>query len=412
MTLKIGLLGLGTVGSGIYEIINQKKGNYFSNTKKDTMISKILVRDPHKPRNIDVPSKMLVTDFQEILNDKEIGIIICVMGGMEPEYTYMLQAMEKGKHVITANKAIVSEHMNVLFKTSKKNNVNFLFEASVGGGIPIITTLYQSLKINQITKIKGILNGTTNYILSKMSQEGWDFEDTLKKAQELGFAEADPTADIDGFDVSRKLSILSSLAFGCHIKEDAIYKKGIREVTKSDIDYIDSMECVLKYLAHSVLKDGVYYETVEPTILSKNNMISNVNEEFNLVSITGNIIGELQFYGKGAGKNATANAVVGDLLYIINNDLSHQEISLNNSLKNGGISAFIGKYYFRANVKKQGDFGRVVDLVTEYSHQNKIEYTNGKLYIITENLNADRANTLAKKLQSEGIDLFYARIDS
>ena len=412
MTLKIGLLGLGTVGSGIYEIINQKKGNYFSNTKKDTMISKILVRDPHKPRNIDVPSKMLVTDFQEILNDKEIGIIICVMGGMEPEYTYMLQAMEKGKHVITANKAIVSEHMNVLFKTSKKNNVNFLFEASVGGGIPIITTLYQSLKINQITKIKGILNGTTNYILSKMSQEGWDFEDTLKKAQELGFAEADPTADIDGFDVSRKLSILSSLAFGCHIKEDAIYKKGIREVTKSDIDYIDSMECVLKYLAHSVLKDGVYYETVEPTILSKNNMISNVNEEFNLVSITGNIIGELQFYGKGAGKNATANAVVGDLLYIINNDLSHQEISLNNSLKNGGISAFIGKYYFRANVKKQGDFGRVVDLVTEKSHQNKIEYTNGKLYIITENLNADRANTLAKKLQSEGIDLFYARIDS
>lgn len=412
MTLKIGLLGLGTVGSGVYEIVNQKRGSYFSTTKKEIMISKILVRNPHKPRNIEVPSKMLVTDFEKILNDKEIEIVICVMGGMEPEYTYILQAMEKGKHVITANKAIVSEHMDVLFETAKKNKVNFLFEASVGGGIPIITTLYQSLKINQITEIKGILNGTTNYILSKMSQEGWDFEDTLKRAQELGFAEADSTADIDGFDISRKLSILSSLTFGCHIKENAIYKRGIREVTKSDIDFIDSMGCVLKYLAHSVLKDDTYYETVEPTILSKNNMISNVNEEFNLISITGNIIGELQFYGKGAGKNATANAVVGDLLYIINNDFNHQEIPLNKFLKNGGISTFTGKYYFRMDVKKQGNFERALDLVTDYSHQNKIEYTNGKLYIITENLNADRANTLAKNLQSKEIDLFYARIDS
>ncbi|RBP35561.1 homoserine dehydrogenase [Garciella nitratireducens DSM 15102] len=412
MTLKIGLLGLGTVGSGVYEIINQKKGCYFSNTEEDIMISKVLVKDALKSRTLKIPPEILVTDFQEILNDEEIQIIICVMGGMEPEYTYMLQAMEKGKHVITANKAVVSEHMDVLFKTSKKNNVNFLFEASVGGGIPIITTLQQVLKINQITEIKGILNGTTNYILTKMSQEGLEFEDTLKKAQQLGFAEADPSADIDGFDVSRKLSILSSLAFGYHIKENTIYKRGIREVTKLDMDYIDQMGYVLKYLAHAILKDGTYYQTVEPIILSKNHMISNVNEEFNLISITGNIIGELQFYGKGAGKNATANAVVGDLLYIINNHFVPQEILLNHPLQNGNISTFNGRYYFRMDVKKQEEFEKILNLISNYSNQNKIEYSNKKLFIITETLRANDANTLAKKLQSHNIHLFYARIDS
>lgn len=412
LTLKIGLLGMGTVGSGVYEIINQRKGNYFATTEEEVIISKVLVRDAGKTRGIDIPSKILVTDFDKILKDDEIEVVIGVMGGMEPEYSYLLKAMERGKHVITANKAIVSEHMHVLFETAKKNNVNFLFEASVGGGVPIIVSLTQALKINRINEIKGILNGTSNYILSKMSQEGWSFDDTLKKAQEMGFAEADPTADIEGDDVGRKLAILSSLAFGCHIKDSEISKRGITNVTKFDIEKIEDMGYVLKYLGHSILKDNIYYTTVEPVIFSSKHMISNVNEEFNLISINGNIIGELQFYGKGAGKNATANAVVGDLLYIIHGDFKNQEVSLQNSLQNGDMSIFHGRYYIRADIKDQKDFGTMMDLIAMYSNKNKIESSTEKLWAITEDLSADIINELVEKIKSRGIELFYARIYS
>src|SRR5699024_10849931 len=334
------------------------------------------------------------------------------MGGIEPEYTYLLKAMEKGKHVITANKAIVSEYMDVLFETAKKNNVSFLFEASVGGGVPIIVSLTQALKINHINEIKGILNGTSNYILSKMSQEGWSFDDTLKKAQEMGFAEADPTADIEGDDISRKLAILSSLAFNYHIKDTQISKRGIHNVTKFDIEKIEDMGCVLKYLGHSLLKDNAYYTTVEPVLFSCKHMISNVNEEFNLISINGNIIGELQFYGKGAGKNATANAVVGDLLYIIHNDFKSQEVFLQNSLQDGGMSTFHGKYYIRTNIKNHKDFETMIDLIAMYSNKNKIESTKEKLWVITDDLSADTINELVEKVKSTGIELFYARIYS
>lgn len=410
--MKIGLLGLGTVGTGVYEIINLQKGNYFASSKKKAIITKVLVNDIKKPREITIPPGLLTNNFDDIVNDPDIEVVICVMGGMEPEYSYMLQAMEKGKHIITANKAIVSEHMNVLLKTAKDYNVSFLFEASVGGGIPIINALNQTLRINQIDEIKGILNGTTNFILSKMSYDGWSFNYTLKKAQEMGFAEADPSADIDGFDVSRKLCILSSMAFGFHIDESTIYKRGIREITIFDIDMFKNLGYVLKYLAHSKREQDTFYTTVEPILLPLSNIMSNVNEEFNIISINGNIIGELQFYGKGAGKNATANAVVGDLLYIINSDFKNLKIPLNNQLNNGGISAFKGKYYLRANTKSHDDFSQVLDLIDEYSSKNNIQFNNKKLYLITEEMSATSFNALADKITALNIDIFYARIHS
>jgi homoserine dehydrogenase len=412
VALKIGLLGLGTVGTGVYEIINHQRGNYFASSKEKAIITKILVNDIKKYRDIKISPGLLTTDFDDILNDIDIDVIICVMGGMEPEYSYMLQAMKRGKHVITANKAVVSEYMGVLLKTAKDNNVSFLFEASVGGGVPIINALNQTLRINQIDEIMGILNGTTNYILSKMTYEGWDFDYTLKKAQEMGFAESDPTADIDGFDVSRKLSILSSMAFGFHINDSAIYKRGIRDISNYDIDMFENLGYVLKYLAHSKLIDNKFYMTVEPILLPLKNIMSNVNEEFNIISINGNIIGELEFYGRGAGKNATANAVVGDLLYIINSDFKNQEIKLGNRLKNGGISAFKGKYYLRADTKDHHDFSLVLDLIDEYSAKNKIEFNSNKLYIITEEMSASSFNELAENIKSANIDIFYARIHS
>lgn len=408
--LKIGLLGLGTVGTGVYEIINHQKGNYFASSKERAIITKVLVNDINKSRSINIPPDLLTNDFNEILNDEDIQVVIAVMGGMEPEYSYMLAAMEKGKHVITANKAVVSEHMDILLKTAQSNNVSFLFEASVGGGVPIINSLNQTLRINEINEIKGILNGTTNFILSKMTYEGWDFDFTLKTAQKLGFAEADPTADVDGFDVSRKLSILSSMAFGAHINDDMIYKRGIRDVTRFDIDMFKNLGYVLKYLAHSKLENDTYYMTVEPILLTTKDLMSNVNEEFNIISINGNIIGELNFYGKGAGKDATANSVVGDLLYIINSEFKKIEIQLDKNLKNGGISGFKGNYYLRADVKDHDEFSLVLDIIDEYSIKKRMEFSGKKLYIITEEMNAETFNELAGKIKSANINNFYARI--
>ncbi|MFZ7121319.1 MAG: homoserine dehydrogenase [Eubacteriaceae bacterium] len=410
--MKIGLLGLGTVGSGVYEIINHQKGNYFANSKEEALITKVLVRDIKKKRNIDIPINLLVEDYNEILEDNEIEVVIFVMGGMEPEYSYMLQAMKKGKNVITANKEVVSEHMDKLINTAKENNVSFLFEASVGGGIPIITSLNQTLRINQIDEIKGILNGTTNFILTKMTEEGWSFKDTLKKAQDMGFAEADPTADIEGYDMSRKLSILSSMAYGSHLKDKNMYRRGIKGVKKFDIDMFKDLGFVLKYLAHSKINGHKYYATVEPVLLSIKNIMSNVNEEYNIVSLNGNIIGELQFYGKGAGKNATANAVVGDLLYIINNDFKNQEVLLEKELTYSGVSEFSGKYYLRADINDHNDFVNIIDLIDEYSKKKKIIFNSSNFIVITEKINAEVFNELVVKLEDAKISVFYARIYS
>lgn len=409
--MKIGLLGIGTVGTGVYEIINGEKGNYFANSEEKVHITKVLVRDIHKKRKTQIPSEIITDSFDDIINDDEIEAIIFVMGGMEPEYSYMLKAMERKKHIITANKAIVSEYLDVLLKKAEENNVMFLFEASVGGGIPIITSLKETLKINRIDEIKGILNGTTNFILSKMAGEGKDFGEVLKIAQELGFAEADPTADVDGYDVSRKLSILSSLAFGSHIKDEDIYKRGIRDVSKADMEMFSDLGYVLKFIAHSKLENGEYCASVEPILLSSKNIMSNVNEEYNIVSIHGNIIGELQFYGKGAGKNATANAVVGDLLYIINNEYRKEDIHLKNKVSCRGIDKFSGKYYLRVDVTNHDQFSEVMDLIDSYSKFKKMMVNKDRIFVVTEELNANVFNELAATLKEKGNTLFYARIE-
>ncbi|QSX08972.1 homoserine dehydrogenase [Alkalibacter rhizosphaerae] len=408
--MKIALLGMGTVGSGVYEIINEEKGNYFAKAQEKITIKKVLVRDKGKKRNDFIDEEILTESFDEILNDEEINAVIFAMGGLEPEFTFMKRSMEKGKHVITANKAVVSEYFEELLNLAKKHNVMFLFEASVGGGIPIITSLKGTLQINQIDEIKGILNGTTNYILSKMSSEGKAFADVLQQAQEMGFAEADPSADVDGFDVSRKLAILSSIAFGSHIKDEDIYKRGIRDVGKEDMEMFSNLGYILKFLAHSKRMDGTYSASVEPVLLSNKDIMSNVNEEFNIVSIKGNIIGELQFYGKGAGKNPTANAVVGDLLYIMNNQNSRESIDLSQHLTNKGLGAFNGKYYLRISLKDHPTFTAVLDLVDEVSKIKKMMVEKNNVFVITEELDAAVVNSLVDRLRSMGTSVFYARI--
>jgi homoserine dehydrogenase len=408
--MKIALLGMGTVGSGVYEIINEQKGMYFAKAPEKIVIKKVLVQDKHKPRKGFSDGEVLTDSFEEILEDDEIKTVIFAMGGLEPEYTFMKRSMERGKHVITANKAVVSEYFDVLQDLADKHRVMFLFEASVGGGIPIITSLKETLLINSIDEIKGILNGTSNYILSKMASEGKAFDDVLKQAQDLGFAEADPSADVDGYDVSRKLAILSSIAFGSHIRDGDIYKRGIRDVTKDDMEMFDHLGYVMKYLAHSKRLDNSYCASVEPVLLSSKDIMSNVNEEYNIVSIQGNIIGELQFYGKGAGKNATANAVVGDLLYIMNNKERRDRIDLSHRMINLGLDAFRGKYYLRVSLHQEQDFKDVLDLVDEVSKIKKMMVEKNIVFVITEELPATVVNGLVDRLQGKGTSVFYARI--
>ena len=408
--MKVALLGIGTVGTGVYEIINEKKGNYFANTREPVEIVKVLVRDQNKKRSVEIPEKLLTEDFQTILDDDEIEAVIAVMGGMKPEYDYLLSAMDHKKHVITANKAIVSEYFDVLVQKAKENGVQFLFEASVGGGIPVITSLRETMKINRISEIKGILNGTSNYILSKMSSEGRDFEEILAEAQEMGFAEADPSADIDGHDVSRKLSILSSIAFGSHIRDEEIFKRGIREVDIDDIDMVERLGYVLKYIAHSKLEGDCYGAAVEPALVHSKHIMSNVNEEFNIVSIHGNIIGELQFYGKGAGKDATANAVVGDLLYIIHNKDRQEDLIFDQTLESTGIKAFYGKHYLRVDVQDHSGFEEMIDLIDRYSKHKKMTVEKNRIYVMTEAMNAQTFKELADKIKEKTDSLFYARV--
>jgi len=416
--LNIALLGCGTIGTGVYELINLNKGKFESNftdlaTKKSSpMITKVLERDTKKDLGDSVGA--IVTDPKEILEDDSIGIVIALMGGMDFEYEMIKACLKAGKHVVTANKAVISEYFAELLALAKENNVVLRYEASVGGGIPIIGTLKEEMRINRVTEIKGILNGTTNFILSKMTEEMAGFDDTLALAQSIGYAEADPTADIEGYDVSRKLSILSSMAYEGIIRDDDVYKRGITDIGAVDIEMTKSLGYVVKYLGHSILdgKNDVY-TTVEPVLFKAASIMSNVNSEFNIISITGDIIGELQFYGKGAGKDATANAVVGDVLYILNvvgEQNLPRPLRLNRKLNNLGTGIFKGKYYLRANLDNKEALENVLSALETVASRKTVIVNNNRVYVVTSLIAANDFNAMAEKLRETVPEFFYARI--
>jgi len=308
--IKIGLLGLGTVGSGIYDILTDKKFMIEKCTNKKVEITKILVRNLNKDRNIVVNKSILTDNPYDIIEDPEIDIIVEVMGGIEEPYKYIKQALENGKHVVTANKAVLSEHLYELNSIAKKSNRAILFEASVAGGIPIIKALNEMIVLNNITEIKGILNGTTNFILSKMTEEKTDFSETLKLAQDLGYAEADPTDDIEGYDAARKMAILSSIAFDRVVNINDVECRGITEISAFDIDFIKNFGFTVKLLGNASVLESNLSAQVEPVLIDKNSIMANVGNANNIVLLNGDIVGELQFYGQGAGKNPTTNNLV------------------------------------------------------------------------------------------------------
>ena len=318
--IKIAILGLGNVGRGVWNILHTNGNEIMKRSGYEIEVAKILVRDINKDRGIVVPKELMTDDIEEILNDEDIKIVVELIGGSLEAKDYMLRSMKAKKHVVTANKFVLANWGEELFSTAENEEVMFYYEASVGGGIPIIREINESLTANKIQQITGIVNGTTNYILSKMTLEGMDFETALKEAQEKGYAEEDPTADVEGYDVVYKLAIMSSLAFGTKVHPDNIYREGIKNVTSIDIEYAKKFGYVIKLLAIGKEENNKLELRVHPTLVPATHPIANVNDSFNAIFIKGNAVGDLMLYGRGAGDLPTGSAVVGDIISILRNN--------------------------------------------------------------------------------------------
>lgn len=314
--IKAALLGLGTVGGGVYKLVQRQKEEMVKKSGANLEITRILVHNMNKQRE-GVDASLLTDNWKEIVEDPEISIVIEVMGGIEPAKTMILEALCAGKNVVTANKDLVAVHGRELLDAAQENQVDFLFEAAVAGGIPIIRPLKQCLAVNEIDEVIGIVNGTTNYILTKMFEDGMDFSEALAKATELGYAEADPTADVEGLDAGRKVAILASIAFHSRVVFDDVYTEGITKISAKDVAYAKEFGSVIKLLgvAHN-REDGIEV-AVYPMMLPKNHPLASVRDSFNAVFVHGDALDDAMFYGRGAGELPTASAVMGDVIDII-----------------------------------------------------------------------------------------------
>ena len=309
--IKIAVLGYGTVGSGVVEVINTN-GAVINERIGDTLEIKYVLDLRDFP---GTPVENLIThDFEDIVNDEEVKIVVEVMGGIEPAYTFVKRSLLAGKSVATSNKALVAKHGAELLAIAKENNINFLYEASVGGGIPIIRPLASSLTGDVIEEITGILNGTTNYMMTKMYNENADYDAVLKEAQARGYAERDPSADVEGHDACRKIAILSSIISGKQVDFEDIYTEGITEVSLEDIQYAKAMDMKIKLLASCKRTGEKICAIVAPHLVAKSHPLYNIEDVFNAIFVKGNMLGDSMFYGSGAGKLPTASAVVGDIV--------------------------------------------------------------------------------------------------
>ena len=316
--IRVAILGSGTVGTGVYKIIQNRKDEFPHKIGSELEVAKILVRNINKQRE-GIPSEILTDKWADIINDDSIGIVIEVMGGIEPAKTYISEALTKGKNVVTANKDLMAEYGHELLDIAAEHNCDLLFEAAVAGGIPIIRPIKQCLAANKITEIMGIINGTTNFILTKMTEEGMEFEDALKLATELGYAEADPTADIEGLDAGRKIAILASIAFNSRVSFSDVYTEGISKITAKDIKYAKELGCVIKLIATAKNTETGIEVRVTPMFIPVSHPLASVNDSFNAVFVHGDALGDAMFYGRGAGELPTASAVMGDVIDVCRN---------------------------------------------------------------------------------------------
>lgn len=320
--IQVALLGLGTVGTGVYKVLQAQKEEMLPKLGVELELKKILVRNIEKAAAKVEDASVLTSDWKEIAEDETIDIVIEVMGGMEPARTCILEALRAGKNVVTANKDLVASDGRILMDVAKENGKDFLFEAAVAGGIPVIRPLKQCLAGNHIKEVVGIVNGTTNFILTKMTEEGMEFAEALALATELGYAEADPTADIEGLDAARKMAIMASIAFNSRVVFEDVYTEGITKITARDIRYAREMGCHIKLLGVAKNTEEGIHVSVHPMLIDSRHPLASVNDSFNAVFISGDAVGETMLYGRGAGELPTASAIVGDVFDVARNILT------------------------------------------------------------------------------------------
>lgn len=355
--MKIAVLGYGTIGSGVVEVVTKNAASIEKRAGEKIEVKYVLdLRDfPGDP-----VQDILVHDYSVIAEDEEIGVIVETMGGTKPAYEFVKTALLNGKSVCTSNKELVAAHGAELIRIAREKNINFFFEASVGGGIPIIRPLNQCITADEIEEINGILNGTTNFILTKMADEGADFADVLKQAQELGYAEKDPTADVEGYDACRKIAILTSLAYGKQVDYGDIYTEGITKITADDFKYAKQAGLAIKIFGTSRKKDGSFYAMVAPQMVGADHPLYSVNGVFNAISVTGNMLGDVMFYGAGAGKLPTASAVVADVVAAVKHQGENVPVTWSaDKLQISSVEEMENRFFVRVGEAEKENIARV-----------------------------------------------------
>ncbi|MGN7176168.1 homoserine dehydrogenase [Paenibacillus sp. FSL R5-0490] len=370
-SISIGLLGLGTVGSGVVQIIEKHQDKLMHQVGCPVVVKKVLVKDVNKDRAVKVDRNLLTLNPEDILNDADIDVVIEVMGGIEETKNHLKKALDNGKHVVTANKDLMAVYGPELLAASAQNGCDLFYEASVAGGIPILRGLVDGLASDRITKMMGIVNGTTNFILTKMSKNGSTYEDVLKEAQELGYAESDPTADVEGLDAARKMAILSTLGFSMNIDLDDVKVKGITDITEEDLQYGKQLGYIMKLIGIAHREGEKVEVSVQPTLLSESHPLASVQDEYNAVYVYGEAVGETMFYGPGAGSLPTATAVVSDLVGVMKNmrlgvnGKSAAVPQYDKKLKDA--DEIYSKYFLRMHVKDEvGTFANITSIFSEH----------------------------------------------
>ncbi|MEB3100363.1 homoserine dehydrogenase [Ferviditalea candida] len=413
--IKVGLMGLGTVGTGVVRIVEGHQEDLQRQVGCPILIEKILVQNLGKSRSVTIAEEKLTENPWEIIEHPEIDVVVEVMGGIEPAKTYILAALERGKHIVTANKDLMAIHGPEILAKAAEKSCDVLYEASVAGGVPILRTLVEGFSSDRITKIMGIVNGTTNYILSKMSREGASYDEVLKEAQQLGYAEADPTSDVGGFDAAYKMTILARLGFHVNVSFKDVQVKGITEVTKEDIGYSNALGYEMKLLGIAESQDGYISLSVEPTMVRKTHPLASVNGVFNAIYVYGEAVGETMFYGPGAGEMPTATSVVADIVAVVKNlklgvngrrsTMASKEIRLKSE------EQIASKYFILLHVEDHaGVLAQITQVFAKYevSLESVIQQPNphnpkAELVIITHSASKSSMNQVLRHFEQIGV---------
>jgi homoserine dehydrogenase len=409
----IAILGLGVVGSGTYKILTEHRDFYKQVHGIDFKVENVLERNRARALSLGVAAENIASNMAEICSNSEVDIVVEVMGGVEPAKSFVLAALNAGKSVVTSNKELFCKYSHELEKAAKKNNCGLFFEASCVGGVPVIRTLLDNLQGNKITSMIGIINGTTNYILTKMSDCGASYEKILEEAQSLGYAEADPTADVEGFDAAYKLSILSSLAFHTKIPFSKVYREGITAIDPCDIEYGKKLGYVMKLLAVGKNSDSGIEVRVHPAFVNSSHPLAAVNDSFNAVYVTGDSVGDIMLYGRGAGALPTGSAIVGDIIYCATHD-NFNYSTFNNTADADPATKFLtnyeSAYYLRLDVDdKAGVLSKVTSVLSKHGisvarviQEKQNEGSGVSLILITHCTHEKNTDKAVKEINKNG----------